>query len=295
MVKYIAPLVLIALLVVYGCYVQDVQINGVEYQKEMAIYCILSTQHAPLIKIYSNFPASSQSSSYDQLFIENAKGLLFENGVVVDSVIHERLNNYNLARATEIKPGHSYQIEISAPGFSKARSEVVQVPGKLPNIEFSFDSTLCTQMLNYFIGCALTITLPTDLSSDLLFDFTPSPALGSSTFPEIIEAEGGGILCFETGYENLRVIPQSCRQFEEIAYYLPYQRQESSGAMETYEKYSIRYGSISPSYFEYIKNYREQFDYSFSILFEPVITYSNFEGASGFFGAINDTTIILEF
>lgn len=294
MVKHLAPLILIALLGVYGCYVQDVEVESMEYQEELVIYCILSTQEEPFIKIYSNFPASSQSASYDQLFIMNAKGRLFEDGRMVDSIVHDRQNKYVFAQATEIKPGHYYQIEISAPGFSSAISEVVQVPERLPHMEFAFDSTLCTQLYNNFTGCALTITFPTDHSSDLLFDFAPSPTLSSSTFPKVIEVEGGGVLCSESGYENLRVVPQSCHPFEKIAYYLPYQVQGSGGEIETYEKYSIHYGSISRSYFEYIENFSQQFEYSYSILFEPVITYSNFEGASGFFGTINDTTFVLE-
>ncbi len=117
MKNHLLSLIVIAVLVFVGCKPQIVEIDLPPHDPALVVNCVFS----PDSVWHAHVTASQGIQVADApKAVENATVVIFENGAVVETLVHIVDGIYTAQNGTRPQVGHTYTIEASAPGYAKA-------------------------------------------------------------------------------------------------------------------------------------------------------------------------------
>lgn len=284
----------IIILMVSGCYEQNIEFEGPDAETRLSAYAVLRPNTTPKFEFYLAIKASSASTDSKEYLIRVGKGVFYENDQYLDSIIYDQPEEcFQLKNRSLVKSGSRYFFDFYGPDDLRVKSEVVSIPSASPAIELTLDTMDCIVLTNDFIGCKLNIQF-LDSTGNLLWQYLPLPRLERVGFPQISSVNGGNIVCRQKSYSDQMIISRDCTRFGAISYYIPYRLEGNQVySKDRYEQYRVSIGNISDSYYHYLNNLADQFDYDLAISIDPVITYTNMVEGLGVLAAVNDTMIIV--
>lgn len=119
-----------------GC-IKDISGEIPESEPKIAVNCFFN----PRLPIFA-ISISQSASVLDSLsYLKEAKGYLYENDVLVDSVIYyEGLAQYHLAlNSGHPQPGNTYRVQVQAPGFTAVTAQSF-LPDSVPLLSIEKDT-----------------------------------------------------------------------------------------------------------------------------------------------------------
>lgn len=292
MVRYALLLIMI---MHAACYEQNIEFEGPNAETRLSVYAVLKPNSSPTFEIHFAIKASSASMASNEYEVQTGGGVLYENDQFLDSIVYDPSKAcFLLKNRSLIKYGARYFFDFYGPDDLRVKSEEISVPKALPAIQVTLDTLDCIALTNDFIGCKLKIQFSDTTDHHLLWQYLPFPALERIGFPEVSSENGGSIACTQKSFGDQMIIARGCTGLGSIAYYVPYRLDGKQPYLKDhYDQYRISIGTISDSYYHYINNLADQFNYDLAISIDPVITYSNMIEGLGVLAAVNDTIITI--
>ncbi len=287
----VRTILFLSTLLLCSCYEQFIEVGDLDLDgaPKLVVEGILHAGHTPTMHLSAL--RSIEGNDLAPGDIRDAEGFLLQGPDTVDRFIYKDKGVYVLENDSIIKAGQSYSVHFSAEGFSEVHSDDVLVPDRPPSVVTSFDINSCILGVNDFQSCLLQISF-SEPTHDVMLEFSPSPTLERRARPSISEKLAP--VCQEVNQGYTKFNPLECLKLGNIDYFLPHKLDTAKYGDQSYTHYELRVGNISSSYFNAMEDLKEKESYQNSLLFEPSLTYTNIRGGTGFLGAVNDTTLIVE-
>jgi hypothetical protein len=290
--------------------IKEVPISKIPFEKKLVIGCIANPDSSFRVNVRTTQVINDTANA----IVDNAIVLLYNNGLLIDSLTHSQNGWYN----SNIYPiaGQEYEIRASnniAQGYAIAKALIPQAP-VMDNVTFSIGKTFDSQNL------PLTT-----------YNFNLNDPIESNDYYELLFGVKGFFEWdpFEAGIVPLinnldqSIIADSNLDYNPSSYYFSdalfngtekkfvlnisagFTTSSTGNYIPIYEHYII-IRKISPSYYNYIRSWtvhriNQNTDFNtkerLTLLFQgdPVELYTNVENGYGIFGAYNEVVVQAQF
>ncbi len=276
---------LVVLWSIMGCLKEvELQYDGDE-QAKIVLHGTISPQKGVLLNISKSIPPQ-EKLDFDQVFLNNALAVLFQDGIPVDTLVNvNNSGDFELSQNISIVEGKEYRLVVSAFGFDAA-SVQLRIPDSLDGLSMSYQPDGSDK------GIIQVSFEPTQ--NELFY----AEVIGYDSLnlvrPIFLQESSNTIDCPASWFAHKYFFHEDCLHKNNpkiVALFNKETIQWEPRAIVLLHKIKLLISKIDPEY-ETIIDFSDNEEVGFS---EPVVIESNVEGGYGYVLPINPSEAIVTF
>ncbi|MEM6801975.1 MAG: DUF4249 family protein [Bacteroidota bacterium] len=288
---------LLLILIILNCSCQKIiTIDIPKDYSRLVIHAFLTPQERIEANISRTTPLLATIP--EDLSVADAKVSVFENGNLLEQLVYGGEGNYYVASNLRPKAGNNYHFEVAAEGFEDLVTIAEKIPAPLGNLSYSFENNAIAAVNSGTKAGLFSWEVDPDNSEVAFYGINIRPiklaneASSSLTWIVNFEEEFSNI-CGATTSGNSWIIPNACLQGSgsdviQMGIETTY---SSIDGPQSFTFLEVRLQSISPSYYNYLKNETrpDGIDLAFS---SPDTLFTNAIGGFGVVGGFTSSGLI---
>jgi hypothetical protein len=273
------------------------------HESKLVVNCLLTPDSLVTVRVYKSLGPLDRLESVD---VKNAKVILLENGIAVDTLPFVSNDYSNFYRSANFRPQalKTYTLLVTAPGFPNTEASCT-IPGNVPILKASIrDSAGLDEDGGYYSRLLVTFQDPGssrnfyNLSGQVFYSYSNNPwdpngPKVHNSYPlyffsdlnDVEDAGDNGMLMKDDLFNG--------RQYElALNFYPPYGGGMSGSSQDTL---LIAFKNVTPEYYDYYRKLQPHLANQGGDIFggEPVVMPSNIKNGYGLFAGYSQDTLLV--